>query len=185
MRITPATSHEDASAEGGWYALKVFHNKVFAVEADLQGRIEVECYVPLERIMVTTPSGKMVAKTRPAIAGLMFIRCDESQLKAIRQQLSGQAMFYTAADGTPALISQREMTMFRLVTSSGESGLEYLSDDVANYAIGQRVRVLEGPFKGAEGCIRRIRGNRRLVVSINGICAVATSYIPTCFLEKI
>ena len=40
-------------------------------------------------------------------------------------------------------------------------------------------------ISGAEGHICRIRGNRRLVVSINGICAVATSYVPACFLQKL
>ena len=33
--------------------------------------------------------------------------------------------------------------------------------------------------------IKRIKGKRRLIVSITGICAVATSFIPNCFLQKI
>ena len=45
--------------------------------------------------------------------------------------------------------------------------------------------VTDGPFKGAEGCIHRIKGNRRLIVAIQGVCAVATAYIPQCFLRKI
>ncbi len=99
--------------------------------------------------------------------------------------MSGKAMFYPSPDGAPARIPPSEMAIFRLVTSSGESGLEYLSDNQGRYTVGQRVRVLQGPFKGAEGHICRIRGNRRLVVSINGICAVATSYVPACFLQKL
>ena len=47
-----------------------------------------------------------------------------------------------------------------------------------------RDRVTGGPFKGAEGYIKRIRGNRRLVVALEGIIAVATTYIPGRFLEK-
>lgn len=94
-------------------------------------------------------------------------------------------MFYPSADGSAAVIPEREMLMFRLVTSAQANGLEYLSDSVADYSVGQRVRVLQGPFRGAEGFIRRIRGNRRLVVSISGICAVATSYIPASFLERL
>ena len=77
------------------------------------------------------------------------------------------------------------MNIFILVTSSGEKGLEYLGDDRTEFYVGEPVRVIDGPFKGAEGYIRRIKGNRRLVVTIQGICAVATSYIPQCFLQKI
>ena len=47
------------------------------------------------------------------------------------------------------------------------------------------MRVTDGPFRGAEGSIQRIHGDRRLLVSIRGICAVATTYIPKAFLEEI
>lgn len=139
----------------------------------------------MEKVVIELPGGKRVSKEKPAISGILFLNCQESSLRDIRARILGDAMFYPRADGTPAVIPQAEMSMFRLVTSSGESGLEYLPDASANYSVGQKVRVLSGPFEGAEGHICRIKGNRRLVVSINGICAVATSYIPACFLEKI
>jgi hypothetical protein len=45
--------------------------------------------------------------------------------------------------------------------------------------------VLEGPLKGAEGYIKRIRKDRRLLVAIEGFIAVATSFIPFQYLEKV
>lgn len=53
------------------------------------------------------------------------------------------------------------------------------------FLTGQRVRVLDGPLKGAEGVVKRLKGDRRLIVSISGVAAVATSYIPPSNLEKI
>lgn len=85
----------------------------------------------------------------------------------------------------PAIISDPEMDAFMLVTSTDDPGLEYLSDAPEEFRRGDRVRVTEGVFKGAEGYIRRIKGNRRLIVSIEGVVAVATTYIPGSFLEKI
>ena len=85
----------------------------------------------------------------------------------------------------PYPIPEKEMNIFMLVCSSGESGLEYFGADDSFFRKGDRVKVVDGVFKGAEGYIRRIRGNRRLFVSIHGVCAVATSYIPQCFLRKI
>ena len=72
----------------------------------------------------------------------------------------------------PFPISEYEMDMFRLVTSSGAAGLDYFGDDSIVYGIGGRVRVTGG-------------GKRRLIVSITGICAVATSFITNCLLQKI
>jgi transcription antitermination factor NusG len=53
------------------------------------------------------------------------------------------------------------------------------------YHEGDLVRVTEGPFKGAVGHIKRIKKDRRLIVSISGIAAVATSYIHPQFLETV
>lgn len=108
---------------------------------------------------------------------------------AVQRQLTDRAILYTrhCDDGSrrPYAIPDREMNVFMLVASLGETGLEYFGDEDRKFAEGQRVRVTDGPFRGAEGSIQRIHGDRRLLVSIRGICAVATTYIPKAFLEEI
>ena len=85
-----------------------------------------------------------------------------------------------------AVVPDREMASFRLVVEQGSKGLEFFADDdISRYATGDRVRVKEGPLSGAEGYIKRIRRDRKLLVVIEGIIAVATSYIPPQNLEKI
>jgi transcription antitermination factor NusG len=85
----------------------------------------------------------------------------------------------------PSVIPDKEMGIFKLVCTSGAEGLEFFADeDMTRYKQGDRVRVLEGPLKGAEGYIRRIRKDRRLLVAIEGFIAVATSFIPPQFLAK-
>ena len=49
--------------------------------------------------------------------------------------------------------------------------------------VGKRVRIIEGQFAGVEGVIKRIKNNRRVVVQIEGIAAVAITYVPTRALE--
>ena len=49
----------------------------------------------------------------------------------------------------------------------------------------EHVKVIDGTFKGAEGYICRIKKNHRLIITVHGVCAVATSYIPQAFLKKI
>ncbi len=67
----------------------------------------------------------------------------------------------------------------------GENGLEYFPADQLAYKSGTKVRVTAGLLKGSVGEIKRIKGNRRFVVEIQGICAIATSYIPSEFLQKL
>lgn len=169
-----------------WYAFKVFYNKVFEID-ELLTKARIETYIPCETVFIER-NGVKKSVRKPLISSLLFFRSTEQQ--ALQQQinLTDRVILYTKIVGwkkLPIAIPDREMNIFMLVTSSGEKGLEYLGDTPMDYRIGQHVRVTEGPFKGAEGYIHRIKGNRRLIVAIEGICAVATAYVPQCFLLKL
>lgn len=77
------------------------------------------------------------------------------------------------------------MDNFRMVLNL--QGQEFFPLEIYDkeFLVGQKVRVLDGPLKGAEGVIKRIKGDRRLVVSVSGIAAVATSFVHPEFLESI
>ena len=62
---------------------------------------------------------------------------------------------------------------------------EDLDTDNPKFYQGDHVKVIDGTFKGAEGYICRIKKNHRLIITVHGVCAVATSYIPQAFLKKI
>ena len=169
-----------------WFAMKVFYNKVFETENSLRQR-SIESYFPSEEVLVVR-NGVRKKIHRPMVSSLLFFRSTVRQALEVQTELAGKVILYTRRKGMkrlPVVISDREMNVFMLVTSSGERGLEFLGDDHPKYHCGERVRVTDGPFKGAEGHICRIRKNNCLVVAIEGICAVATSYIPRCFLEKL
>jgi transcription antitermination factor NusG len=97
-------------------------------------------------------------------------------------------MLYTHLSGDirkPSPIDEEEMRIFMLVTSVEDDRLQYLDVESVNYKEGQKVKVIGGPYEGCSGYIKRIKGNRRLLVAVEGLALVATSYIPSEFLEKI
>ena len=192
-----------------WYALKVFYGKVFEIEARLAD-MDLETYIPVRKDLLkgedhmralrrlATPDdrrrdnqfvqeGPLIYKRVPIVTSLLFVRAPEDRLKEIEACVKEKGFVYRTADReTFAVIPDRQMAMFQLVCSSGTEGLEFFADDdLTRYKAGDRVRVLEGPLQGAEGYIKRIRKDRRLLVSIEGFIAVATSFIPPQFLEKI
>ena len=177
---------EDMPPSRHWYAFKVFYNKVFEIE-DVLNKNKIETYIPCETTFVE--HGGMKKKVRkPIISSLLFFYSTERQALELQQQLTDRVILYTRLvdwKKLPIAIPEREMNIFMLVTSSGEKGLDYFGDVPMKYSTGERVLVTDGPFKGAEGYIHRIKGNRRLIVTIQGVCAVATTYIPQCFLRKI
>lgn len=151
-----------------WYAAKVFFNRVAEVSKVCE-EMEVKNYIPSD-----------------VITSLAFFYCTESELFDIQKELYQRIHVYTRLDSRdPMPIPQREMDLFIMVTSSGDNNLLFLGDDKPEYHQGDRVRVTEGPFKGAEGHIKRIKKDRRLIITIPGIAAVATTFIPPQFLEKV
>ena len=192
-----------------WYALKVFYGKVFEIEDRLVA-MDLETYIPVRKDLLkgeehmralrrlATPDdrrrdnqfvqeGPLIYKRVPIVTSLLFVRAPEDRLKEIEACVKEKGFVYRTADREAfAVIPDRQMAMFQLVCSSGAEGLEFFADDdLTRYKAGDRVRVLEGPLQGAEGYIKRIRKDRRLLVSIEGFIAVATSFIPPQFLEKI
>ena len=150
-----------------WYALKVFWNRVQYLR-ELLGPKGIELY------------------TQKIVPTLVFVHCTGSFILELRQQQYQNLFVYSDPKSrVPYIIPDKEMAVFRLVTSLDDSGLEFLGDDLPKYHEGDRVRVKEGPLKGAEGHIRRIRKDRRLVVTVSGVAAVATSFIHPSLLEKV
>ena len=50
---------------------------------------------------------------------------------------------------------------------------------------GTRVRITGGVFEGVEGVFIRVRHDRRVVVCIEGITAVATTFVPPSLVEPL
>jgi transcription antitermination factor NusG len=138
--------------------------------------------------------GPVLYERKPLVNSLIFVKAAVPQIKEVEQRLKEEAagdkpmgFIYKKADFKEfATIPDSQMTSFRLVTESGLSGLDFFSaDDMTRYRTGDRVRVTGGPLKGAEGYIKRIKKDRRLLVCVEGVIAVATSYIPSELLEKV
>lgn len=93
------------------------------------------------------------------------------------------------ADGQkrPQYVPDSQMENFIAITSQETEKIKYLDPDFIDLKVGDRVRVLEGPFKGLEGVYLRTSGRheKRVVVKILGLVAVATPALPSASVEKI
>lgn len=168
-----------------WFALKVFYNKVFEIEESLK-KDDIDCYFPCEYAVVMRNGVRKIIR-KSIISSILFFHSTTLRAMEIQRQFTDKVILYTRdkeLKKVPLIIPDREMNIFMLVTSSGEKGMEYLGADSTKFCRGERVRVIDGKFKGAEGYICRIKKNSRLVVAIQGVCAVATSYIPQSFIQK-
>ena len=169
--------------ELSWYALRVFHNRLRSVKAELEEE-GYSTYVAM-RTVDSISEGSLQYAQIPIIPSLMFVRADERRILALRQAHFGELMVYTRSDGkTPAPIDPKQMEVFILVTSA-QSGraVEFFENAEEHYRKGDPVRVTAGIFKGAVGVVKRIKKDRKLLVAIDGVAIVAVPHIPMEFLE--
>lgn len=164
-----------------WFAVKTRNRAEMTLAERLESR-GIECYIAKK---VSRENGRNV--TRPAVAGLLFVRTTAEQLIEEQRLYGADKMFiyFERPTNNPQVIPDREMIPFILITATGDEGFEYIDSELIGAKRGDKVRVIGGPFKGAEGRILRIKGDRRLVINIEGITAVATHHLPSNLIERI
>lgn len=88
-------------------------------------------------------------------------------------------------DKIPMIVPDSQINTLKIICDAGTSNnVLVLQDEVKKFKEGQRVRVIEGEFKGAEGIVARFHGQQRVGIVINGLLTAVTAYIPTSFLIK-
>ena len=85
----------------------------------------------------------------------------------------------------PLVVSDLAMRNFIRLTSVDNEHVKLVHPDQCHYKSGDVVRITDGEFVGVEGKVARVSGQQRVVVEVEGICLIATAYIPTAFLERI
>ena len=111
---------------------------------------------------------------KPLLPSVIFVKCTEAFAQKMQDS---KKMWPYRMPGEKSLcpITQRDIDVFRTAVESGCRNLEVIDE---NLAMGDKVRVLDGIFKDQEGYIVKIRGDKRFVISIPGVVAIATIYIP-------
>lgn len=120
------------------------------------------------------------------VPNLLFIKSTMLYVRQLATRCAGMLFFYRDAERkNPGIIDEKQMRNFMLVTSAPEDSLIYLGEVTHNFLKGQKVRVTGGIFEGAEGVVKRIKGDRRLIVNISGVACVATTFIHPSLLEPL
>ena len=177
----PISATEVQPTDSGWYAFRVYggHTEAVVRDADRRG---YESYIPMH-VVDRNVFGRKVKCQRPLIASFVFLRADREYVCEVhRNPMNGASVYRLPGSDEPSPISDSEMALFRRVTEIGAENIEVVDEGVA---VGEKVCVTEGVFNGCVGRMARVRGAKRLIVAIEGVAAVATSYIPKEFLKKI
>lgn len=150
----------------------------------------LESFVPMKRSRRCTPQGRTFYITEPAIHNFVFVKACKAELDSLKR--CGMPwlryMVVRDAEGNKIMtVPEEQMRSFIAVAGNRKERTCYMLTDGLDLSKGDRVRVIAGPFAGVEGVFIRLKGHRqkRVVVSIEGVVAIATTTIPISMVEKI
>lgn len=167
-----------------WFAIRVTYNREMKVKADLDAR-GITNFVPMQ-YKAFIRNGRMVKRLVPSVHNLIFILLEPSAMADYKARTSLPIRYIMNRETRePVIVPQRQMESFIAVAGTYDEQLIYLNPEPGDFSKGDRVRVLGGPFEGAEGVFVRVKGDRRVVVSIEGVMAVATTFIHPSLIEKV
>ena len=175
-----------AGVLSSWYALRATYSRELKVQAHLQEK-GIRTFVPMMWRRTET-NGKQVKKLVPAISSLVFVYWTREGIDSYIRSF-GDARpvnyYWDRTTTAPLTVPAKAMENFITIASTLDEDLVFLTEVSEKLREGQTVKVKEGPFKGVEGKIVRIRKSRRVLVELPGMLAVASTYVAPEELEII
>ena len=167
-----------------WYAIRVTYHRELKVKEDLDAR-GITCFVPMQ-YRREERHGVMIKRLVPSVHNLIFIHITPSGMKEYKATTDLPIRYMMNREThKPITVPTREMENFIKIAGTYDEKLIYLNPNPGDFTKGERVRIIGGMFAGAEGVFVRIKGDRRVVVNIEGLVAVATTYVHPSMIEKI
>ena len=149
-----------------WYVAHTRVNQELFIKKKLD-ELGIENFLPCEEQVRETPLGRKMIRVL-LIHGMIFIRTDKATSFSLINEYALNIIYLKDIEGHHTLIVP--------------DGVEILNKDLKR---GDKVRVIKGPLQGLKGELVRLRGHKRVVIRLEGVASIATSYIPGSFLERI
>jgi len=164
-----------------WFVARIPYFSTKRVKTRLE-ELEVEAFIPFRKTKVER-DGQKISVEKPLVPGLIFLHTTrEIALDLVSSNGLPLSFMYDAMTRHWLVVRDKAMQDFIFLTDFSEDAIEVLTESLRP---GDRVRVVKGPFEGVEGELIRLKGHKRVIVRLEGLFSLATTYIPGTFLEKI
>lgn len=172
-----------------WFVLRVTYQRELIAKAMLDA-LGIESFIPTCSVRVKR-LGKYINETKALIHNYIFVRATRRKIEELKR---GKLSFlrYVMCNNEMGLrvaqtVPERQMNSFIAIAGNYEEQALFLNIDELKFVKGDRVRVLSGVFEGVEGVLVKLprKRDKRVVVEISGVVAVATTAISPALVQKI
>lgn len=175
-----------------WFVLRASYGRAIKA-SDLLRDNNITTFNPLHKVMKMV-NGKRRRVQLPLLPGLIFAQTEAATLDTLMKEPHIRSLisyyydhFSIGANGynPPLVVPDAAMNSFMKALAADSNDVRVVKPENVHYKSGDIVRVTVGEFKGVEGRVARAAGQQRVIINIEGLCLVATAYIPTGCLEVI
>ena len=158
-----------------WFVMRVTYSRELKAQQLMQVA-GVESFIPM--LWKTDDEGEHFV---PAIHNLIFVHASRDFMDEFKRGAESACPLRYMMDRStkkPMVVRHKEMDDFIRVTTYRERDVLYLDNPSVAISRGVPVEVVRGQFKGVQGRLLRIRRDRKVVLQLAGVVAVAVDGIP-------
>ena len=177
-----------------WFVLRATYGRTEKALGVLQ-TANVETYLPMHYV-VKEINGKRKLVHEPLLPNIIFAYMTREKTHEFVKEPAPSAKWLkyytdktkpienTTGFHPPIIIPDNDMINFIRLTSVDSEHIMVLPLERCHFKSGDPVRVIEGPFTGVVGRVARAAGQQRVIIELEGMCNIATAYIPNDFIQK-
>ena len=178
-----------------WFVLRATYGRTEKALGYFQAK-NVETYLPMHYVVKIVNGNRKLIK-EPLLPNIIFAYMTREKTYELVKKPALTASwikYYTdktkpvepeTGKNPPVIIPDNEMTNFIKLTSVNSEHIMVLPPKRCHFKKDDLVRIIEGPFTGVVGRVGRAAGQQRVFVVLEGLCNVATAYIPNDFIQSI
>lgn len=178
-----------------WFVLCATYGRAEKALGYLQAK-NVETYLPMHYVVKIINGNRKLIK-EPLLPNIIFAYMTREKTHEFVKKPALTASwikYYTdktkpvepeTGKNPPVIIPDNEMTNFIKLTSVNSEHIMVLPPERCHFKKDDLVRIIEGPFTGVVGRVGRAAGQQRVFVVLEGLCNVATAYVPNDFIQSI
>lgn len=178
-----------------WFVLRATYGRTEKALGYLQAK-NVKTYLPMHYVVKIVNGNRKLIK-EPLLPNIIFAYMTREKTHEFVKKPALTASwikYYTdktkpvepeTGKNPPVIIPDNEMTNFIKLTSVNSEHIMVLPPKRCHFKKDDLVRIIEGPFTGVVGRVGRAAGQQRVFVVLEGLCNVATAYIPNDFISPL
>lgn len=178
-----------------WFVLRATYGRTEKALGYFQAK-NVETYLPMHYVVKIVNGNRKLIK-EPLLPNIIFAYMTREKTYEFVKKPALTASwikYYTdktkpvepeTGKNPPVIIPDNEMTNFIKLTSVNSEHIMVLPPKRCHFKKNDLVRIIDGPFTGVVGRVGRAAGQQRVFVVLEGLCNVATAYIPNDFISPL